>query len=168
MAAAHRGYPDTYTRSYPTAISPRNKTKRGRRRHPFGRFILILLAALIVLGAAGAIAANHILQPFSDRFHEGVFVDGTPLAGMTPQEAYEAISINASERLNQWSMTLTYHDGADGGDTWTLTPDTLEMQIDTADQVNSAYMQGRQGTLFTRLLDIWTLRSTPYQGYTTF
>jgi vancomycin resistance protein YoaR len=130
--------------------------------------MLILLAALIVLGAAGAIAVNHILQPFSDRFHEGVFVDDTPLAGMTPQEAYEVISVNASERLNLWSMTLTYHDGTDGGDAWTLTSDTLEMQIDTADQVNSAYMQGRRGTLFTRLLDIWNLRSTPYQGYTTF
>ncbi|GHU65295.1 hypothetical protein FACS1894184_00800 [Clostridia bacterium] len=167
MAAA-RGYTGAYPTSYPTAIRPLRKVKRGRSQHPFGKFVLIFLAALIVLGAAAAFTANYVLQPFSDRFHQGVFVDDISLSGMSAQDAYLIISSRASERLSRWSMTLTYHGGYDGGESWTLNPQTLEMQIDAADQVNRAYMQGRQGSLFTRLLDIWNLRSNPYNGYTAY
>ncbi|MDR0397339.1 MAG: VanW family protein [Oscillospiraceae bacterium] len=166
MAAAHRGYPGSYTQTYPTAIRPRRKVKRGRKR--FGRFVMMLLAALIVAGGIAAFATNQWLQPFSDRFYEGVYVDGLPLAGLTPGDAYTLIAAQASERLNLWSLTLTYHGGGNGGESWTLNPQTLEMQVDTADQVNLAYMRGREGGLFSRMLDIRDLRSEPYKGYTSF
>ncbi|MDR1598271.1 MAG: VanW family protein [Oscillospiraceae bacterium] len=154
-----------YTRSYPTAIRPRRKSRRWRH---FGKFILILLVVLAALGGAAAFAVNNALQPFSDRFHEGVYVDGLALAGMSPLEAYTLVNARAEERLGRWSLAVTYHGGGDGGEAWTLTPQTLEMQVDTADQVNRAYMRGRQGSLLARLLDIWKLRAEPYEGSTAF
>ncbi|GHU74093.1 hypothetical protein AGMMS49992_14590 [Clostridia bacterium] len=107
---------------------------------------------------------NRALQPFSDSFFEGVYVDGTALAGMTAQDAYTLINTRAQQRLNQWSLTLNYA----GIESWTLTPQSLEMQVDAAEQVNQAYLQGRTGSLYDRLLNIWDLRTNPYNGYTTF
>lgn len=116
-------------------LTPENRGtagKTGRRRRKSGGPLLILLALLVAATAAllgiremKARWLHAEIEPFEKVFAPNISVDGLSISGLTPQEAFDLLYENAVERLNSWSLALTY-----GGHSYiTLTYQLLGMQV---------------------------------------
>lgn len=136
-------------------------TKSPRRRT--GRAIVLSVLALVILLAAGVGGVGYyIINSGADTFYEGVFVDGIDLQGLAPAEAFDRVQAGVSEKVNRWRLSLYYSDTQ----SWEITGELINMQADVSEQINSAWMQGRTGSLIERVQAIWGLRTEPYMGYT--
>lgn len=143
----------------------RKRTKR--RRSPLRTFLVLALFAMV---ATLGIVAYMVYEEVGEverkgTFYRGVYVDGVPLYGASPQQAYDYLVGRAREDIKDWHITLQY-----GENQWRIDTDTLGMrgaiEYVVQEEVNKAFFVGRSGGLLERYQDIMDLRETPYHGYT--
>ena len=140
------------------ASSAQSRTSRRRKKKKKNSLGLLLLVVLLIIGsvagcnyiksrADGILGAkdnqlNLQLQQQEDELlasetiHEGVSINGISLAGMTKQQATEAV--NASMGLEARTMTLSYQD--------TTFSVPLLVGSDLAQVIDEAYQVGRGGS----------------------
>ena len=87
---------------------------------PFDRQTIIKLIALaavvvivLVLGINFMVRQSRInaikaeINAYNDRYHEGVYVDGIHLGGMTREEAQATVQKSAQLKCDEWHVRLT-------------------------------------------------------------
>ncbi|MDL2319499.1 VanW family protein, partial [Eubacteriales bacterium OttesenSCG-928-A19] len=157
------------TKRKTTRTAPRKTTgKRKKGNRSLKIFLALVVVALIAaVGATGYMMTEEVRRVERlNTFYKGVYVDGVPLYGATPQEAYDFLVANARSELENFMITLEY-----AGQTWTITSDTLGMtgavEAAVQDAVNKAFFVGRSdGNILERYREIMALRDNPYEGYT--
>lgn len=156
-----RGYPS------PTYHAP---PPPPRRRGWVLRLLpwFLVVAAVVVLALMGIKAlrdrqvANEV-APYEGVFADNISIDGISLAGMTPQQAYDALYQQHHNRVNSWSLNLTYK-----GHTYiTVNYPTLGITVNT-DQLNQylreAWALTHTGDAYQRKAAIEQLRETPFSA----
>lgn len=133
--------------------------------------MLVILAAVVILLAGGtvtAVNAAHQAQmqdyvtSFDTVFCPNVYVDGIHLGGMTEQEAMSAVTAQAQQRSDSWSVRLTYQ----GQLVTELTSSQLGMTVDVTETLRKAWAEGHTGNVQQRMAAMEALAKNPYFGYT--
>lgn len=131
----------------------------------------IALAALVVaVLIVVVVAANNARQSaeldayvatFDKVYCQNVYVDGIHLGGMTQQEAVEAVTAQAQQRNDAWTVQLTYQ----GSIVTELNASQLGMTVDVYEPLRQAWEQGHTGDTQQRLAAMKALEQEPYQAY---
>lgn len=126
-------------------------------------FALIVVCILLLAGAGFFVSSlknsnypdfqSKVSALSSDRFYNGVHVDGIHVGGMTMDQARSALSQQASYADQQFSLAVKV-----GGKTWRITQNELPLQRNTEAVLQQAYAIGRQGTISTLGTDV-----TPFE-----
>ena len=138
----------------------------ARQRKKRVRLIAILSAAAVLI-AAGLIIGLKIRQHMNDvrlenevtahqdTFEEGVTINGVALTGYSKEEAQALLDSHYEESLSS-EIELVFEDKR-----WTFTPRDMGATIDTAEQVETAWQYGKNGTLLERQAEIHALAEQP-------
>ncbi len=94
--------------------------------------VLIVLAALVVVGAAGAFAAYRYEAARADRILPGVEIEGIDVSGMTRGQATRAVASLADRTLDR-ELVVTAGDRS-----WVVSPRELGMRADVEGAVERA------------------------------
>ena len=121
------------------------RIERRRKPAPLNRFLGIVRLAIIGTIIAAAVIAVVWFTSQSDRFLNGIYVNGISLGGYTREEGYKAVLALADERLNKNAIELRY-----GDKVWTLTPSMLGAKMDVESQLALAWNFGHTGNFFQR------------------
>ncbi len=130
--------------------------------------VFLLMVALAV-AVAGGITVYMMYDEVGriermNTFYPGVYVDGVPLYGATPQEAYDYLTAQSRGQIANWAINLSY-----GENTWRIDADTLGMNASIEEavqnEVSKAYYIGREGSMIDRYRTILSLKQEPYMGY---
>jgi vancomycin resistance protein YoaR len=114
--------------------NPKRRVRASRVRWPFWLFLLLLLG-LLGLAAMGGVAAYEFR--YLDHIYPGVQVSGIPLAGLTLNEAEQAIADGLTPYPGP-PVILRY-----GERTWSFTPDSLGVAVDARATAKQAFAVGR-------------------------
>lgn len=130
--------------------------------------LLAVIAVVVVLIGNGQKKREEksvydAVRAYEDLFCEGVYVDDIPLGGLTYEEALNAVNAKARERMDAWSVRLTY-----GGQTIKeITAAELGMTVDVYTALNEAWAQGHSSEdAYERKAAMDALLVTPYEVYT--
>lgn len=151
----------------PPQGSARGAKRKKKRHHPVRTFLTLTFFALVAtLGVMFYMMYDEVGSVERDgTFYPGVYVDGVPLYGATPQQAYDYLVGRAREELLDWSVQLRY-----GDQVWTIDSATLGMtgvvEYVVQEEVNQAFYIGRSGSLIERYQAIADLKENPYYGHT--
>ncbi len=133
---------------------------------------VVLIAGLAVGGYYGVrgvqkmVHDRQVLQavePYDKIYCDNVYVDGIHLGGMTQEEAREAVTRQANERAENWSVRLMN----DGEVAREIRTSDLGMSVHVDSALKAAWDMGHQGTNEDRLADMEALKTTPFEDYTT-
>lgn len=141
------------------------KTPRSVGRTIMVAFLCLVVVAGLAVGGYYAWQDNQVKQyvtAYDTVFCQGVYVDGIHLGGMTQQEGLNAVTTQAQQRNDAWSVRLTYQ----GQLVTQITADQLGMKVDVADTLNAAWSQGHTGDVYLRKEAMEQLLTTPYEGFT--
>lgn len=119
----------------------------GRRLHLGHRTAIVLsvLAAVLVLGAAGVAWATYdYTQDYAGRLLPGTVVAGVDVGGMTSADAIEEVRDAIRPRLDT-EMTVSWDDR-----TWTVTPRELGARNDAEQAVAAAFDAARSASFIER------------------
>lgn len=115
-----------------------------------------LLAAVSVIALFVVCGAVYFCSALlsSDRFHDGVYVNGIPLGGITAKEAADRFAgLKAKTPASLKVMA--------GDKTWTVQASDVDAHVNVDDTLARAWTQGREGSAFERLGAILKLRMQP-------
>lgn len=149
--------------------APGGKKKGTKKKKRNTKVLVILIAVLVVvLGLAGygiywGYGAYQTLA--QDGFYPGVTIDGIDVAGMSEQQAVEAVNQKRQAELDAISIPVMYN-GEDGQKSWTFTKDDLTITTDTEQVVAQAMAVAREGEFMERLAQINHLKENG-QAFTT-
>jgi vancomycin resistance protein YoaR len=143
------------------------KYGRHAKKGAHGKAIAITMAAIAV--CVGVIATGFVrysqershLDEVSaaldtDRFYEGISVQGVSLGGMTMEQAKEAVKQQEASANGEYSITVVY-----GEKTWTLTQKDMTFSYDADEVLKKAYAVGRTGDREERYKIIQELKTKP-------
>lgn len=152
-------------------ISQAEQTRRRRRRFPWWTLPIIVLC-LCLLAAAWVFADEQIAQynQFNTKratvagnvFFGPVYIDDTPIGGLTMDEARVALSGHIDAQAASFRLTLS----ADGRQ-WQISSEDIPMAWNTEALLQQAYMIGRKGSLEERYRQVTGL-TTPINLYSEF
>ena len=117
--------------------------------------VLSLVIAIVVINAHTTRVLEEEVNAQADTFQEGVTIEGIALNGYSREEAQKLLDSRYEESLNA-EITLTFEDKG-----WSFTPLDMGARINTADQVEAAWLYGRQGDLRERQAEIRDLKENP-------
>lgn len=81
----------------------------------------------------------------TDRIHQGVYIDGIHVGGMTRQEAIDAVNTVPSSSGGKFDITVNVD-----GYSWSINSDVVPLYRNTAEVVQQAYAIGRGNTMSIR------------------
>ncbi|MBQ8201596.1 MAG: VanW family protein [Clostridia bacterium] len=81
----------------------------------------------------------------TDLIHNGVYIDGIHVGGMTKQQAIDAVGTVAGNAGSSFAITVSV-----AGYTWSIDSDTVPLYRDTEEVVQQAYAIGRSNTTAIR------------------
>lgn len=114
--------------------------------------IAILLAIIIPFG----IMMNKTASA-QDRIFEGVQVNGVNLGNMTKEEASKALTEKFNKDIKNKKMVLKHE-----GESFTIDYNFLKAHYDVNSAVNEAYSYGKSGSLFTKTINRWKLKTSKH------
>ncbi|NLG36833.1 MAG: hypothetical protein GX549_02365 [Clostridiales bacterium] len=133
------------------------------------RTTVILIAVIVVAIAAGGVAywkyQQYLNQEYLrqvsetldiDTFYDGVFVDGVPLGGLTPDEARARIREKQQPLLDAISVGIRV-----GEATTRFTAEDMTVTFDTEQVLEKAWNTGRQGSRDSRYEYVKALPENP-------
>lgn len=139
------------SRRPPTRRHPQRRRKRTMREKLIG-LLLIVVAAIFLYYAISIIS---VLGIKSDRFYEGVYVNGIKLEGYTLNGANALFD----RLMNEWktrTFTLRY-----GDDTWEFSPQMVNADLNIEEPLSRAWNLGHVGGIFSRRNMVLSLRDNP-------
>ena len=145
--------------------------RKKKRRRPVGRIAAFaLLGAALIAGTAFGVRKGselldikRTLDSGENAFYGNLYMNGIPLQGMTLDEAARTVSRQVESQMNAFRITLHTQDGR----SWTITPEDLRMQYNTADQLDQLWSIGHTGTSRERYEQVQLLNEEPISRYTT-
>lgn len=153
---------------------PRNQKSEGKSGRGTGGKRVILILLVFVLLAGGAWYGIRILRdnqvrnsliPYKNVFAPNIFINDVPLGGLGPQEAYDQLHQVMQERINSWSVSLTYR----GFNFVTLNYGILGMSVSEDELyslLNEAWQLSRKGDIHAQKAAIDALMVNPHKTYT--
>ena len=127
---------------------------------------IVAAVVLLVYGGMTLSESNtrhEAVSAYNNKFCEGVYVDGIHLGGMTQQEAVNAVTASAQQRLQAWNVRLTYQ----GGLIRTIKAKDLGMTVNVNEALEDAWAQGHASSdVGERKAAMDALLLEPYHGYT--
>ena len=149
------------------AARRRARLELGGRMRGSRRRWLLLLGALALLsaamGAAYGLRVVYDVRQYEGEFYEGIYLDGVALAGMTPQEAAQAVNAANVERIESITLTVSY-----GDESYELDSAGLGVELDTRAKLDELWKLGREGGYAQRHRQITQLRESGVNEYTSF
>lgn len=123
---------------------PRKSKKRKKQGFSFKKFLILLILAAIV-GFGGYLGIRFMIvrsavEPYIDRFADGVTVDGIDLTGMSKEQGYAAVYARASQNLNSWYVRLR----SSAGEYKDITAQTLGLNSDPTAALDEAWRIGHE------------------------
>lgn len=123
------------------AARPRRRLHLGHRT----AIVLSVLAAMLVLGAAGVAWATYdYTNDYAGRLLPGTMVAGVEVGGMTSDEAIEAVGEAIKPRLDA-PVTVTWDERS-----WTVTPREIGARNDSKEAVAAAFDAARSASFTER------------------
>lgn len=109
-------------------------------------------------------AVNNAVRAYENLFCEGVYVDDINLGGLTYEEAWNKVNSKAQERMDAWSVRLTYN----GQTVKEITAAELGMTVDVNAALDEAWAQGHSSKddAYERKAAMDALLIKPYEAYT--
>lgn len=107
--------------------------------------LTIFLGIIILFSAVSIIAANAAFM-VRDEIYSGVTVGDIPVGGLSVRAAQQKILGIFKERTGKSPIILIYQDQS-----WPVSSEDIELNIDAVDLANQAYNVGRTGNIFNRL-----------------
>lgn len=104
--------------------------------------------------AKNAAAMASVLD--TDRFYNGISVQGVSVGGMTMQQAQKAVQAKQASSVGTYSIKITHN-----GEAWELTQKDMTFTYNTDTVLKEAYAYGRTGSRETRFLQVEALKATP-------
>lgn len=143
-------------------ILPRLRSKSGSVK-----VIIIVAAAVAVCAGAGVVGYQQYQQYLkhqhevaalldTNRFYNGISVQGVSVGGMTMQQAETAVKAEEPDAAGKYGIAITY-----GGGNWNFTQADMTFTYDTADVLKKAYAVGRSGDRETRYKQVLALKTKP-------
>ncbi|MBQ3484930.1 MAG: VanW family protein [Clostridia bacterium] len=127
--------------------------------------ILAAIVAIVILAVnlSRSSALHDEVSAYNSRFCEGVYVDGIHLGGMTQQEAVDAVTASAQQRMQAWNIRLTYQ----GGLIRIIKATDLGMTVNVHDALAAAWEPGHASNdVKERKAAMDALLTEPYEGFT--
>ena len=166
---AFRGYTSSQRPVEPPTPPAGSKGKtKGKRSAGVTALVVILALAILAGGAFAGVSYYRTKQihaavaPYDNLFCDGVYVDGIPLGGMTPEQALNSVQSQIQQRNDAWKVELSYL----GRTVAEINAGMLGMSVDVGQIMNEAWAQGHTGTEEDRLAAMEALKESPYQAYT--
>ncbi|MCQ2457635.1 MAG: VanW family protein [Clostridia bacterium] len=167
-------YPGQNTNAWPQVAARGAVPEPPKNEKPRGKSIWVtLLIILVALGIVAGITVyglsrlktdqiNRTVEPYNSLYCDGVYVNGIPLGGMTPEQAYNMVTSQIRRQHDNWSVQLTY-----GGQVMcTIHPEDLGIAADMDQAVkitlNNAWLQGHTGNSMQRADDMERLKAEPW------
>lgn len=167
-------YPGQNTNAWPQVAARGAAPEPPKNEKPRGKSIWVtLLIILVALGIVAGITVyglsrlktdqiNRTVEPYNSLYCDGVYVNGIPLGGMTPEQAYNMVTSQIRRQHDNWSVQLTY-----GGQVMcTIHPEDLGIAADMDQAVkitlNNAWLQGHTGNSMQRADDMERLKAEPW------
>jgi len=132
----------------------------------------IIVVVLLAIGGKRLSDSNQLheeVSAYNNRFCQGVYVDGIHLGGMTQQEAIDAVTVSAQQRMQAWNVRLTYSagEGQEAGLVRTITANDLGMTVHVDEALAEAWEQGHASSdVKERKAAMDALLQENYEGYT--
>lgn len=104
--------------------------------------ILLFFFGIIVLFSAISLITTNVVFLFTDNIYKGVTVGNIPVGGLSVDEGENAISAAFQDQMAQSNITVRYQN-----ETWTITPQDIEMSINPHDLAMQAHDIGRTGNI---------------------
>ena len=92
----------------------------------------------------------------TDRFYNGISVQGVNVGGMTMQQAQKAVQAKQASAIGIYSIKITH-----GSESWELTQKDMAFTYNTDAVLKEAYAYGRTGSRETRYLQVEALKTNP-------
>jgi len=153
-------------RTTPSGAAPR--PKRGGERPARSRThekntkkpgkLPFIIAAAVLLAAAGVAAYLHIASYYTDEITPGVTINAVDVSGMTKDEALAALSAYAERRIAGVSVQINYE-----GRTWSYGAQQLGAALDFTEAVDRAAAAARTGGLSQRKAEAKAALAGQYQ-----
>ena len=165
------GYEPGNAQFVPPDQMPRKGGNGGGSKFTWVKLALTAAAVIVVVVALvmGGMtlkennSRHERVSAYNNRFCDGVFVDGIHLGGMTQQQAIDAVTASAQQRLQAWNVRLT----SDGGLVRTIKASDLGMTVNVNEALEEAWAQGHSSSdVNERLAAMDALMENPYHGYT--
>ncbi len=126
-----------------------NKSKRTMS-------IIFFFGIIVMFSSVSLLAANAAFI-VNNEIYEGVAAAGIPLGGLSPAAAEKKLGTAFNNKITGQQLTVTYK-----GQTWPITAETFQPNIDTPAIVKQAYEAGRTGNIWQRLRDRYTIFTHGY------
>ena len=107
----------------------------------------IIFISLFLVTISGIVALNSSYA-LSNSIYGGVRAIGVELGGLTQKEAEAAIVAEIEKMCSKPVLTFSYDE-----QTWPVTAQDIDFQVNLKDMIRKAYLAGREGTLTERLRD---------------
>ena len=169
------GYIPEYDQQPETPADPNGQSPKWQMPLLTPKMLIALAAIAVVLvvilvTAGGAIGRNNenkaleqAVMAYSDRYCEGVYVDGIHLGGMTREEARAAVQKSAQLKCDEWNVALVTTTGEYVGE---INSYHLGMTVHVDDALNEAWAQGHTGTWEDRKAAMDALVTEPFHTST--
>ena len=105
--------------------------------------ILVFFFSIIALFSVVSLAATNAVFIFTNNIYEGVTVGTISVGGLSVDEAKKEISNAFKDQIAQSNITVTHQN-----ETWTITPQDIEISINPDELALQAYHIGRTGNFF--------------------
>lgn len=116
-------------------------------------------AAMAIVVIFTIAAVFSIITLCSRTFYKGIYVEQVDISGTNIIDAKRLIEEKLNNELKENKITLVY-----GEKVWQVSPDKISLSYKTEEALRNAYQKGRQGNIFKRLYDIFTLRSRNFHA----
>ena len=132
-----------------------------------GKVITVVAIAAVVCAGACAVGFGHLYQTRqhndqvaalidTNRFYQGVSVQGVSLGGMTMQQAHNAVKPKETSAVGEYDVTVKY-----SGKKWNFTQKDMTFTYDTDSALQKAYAVGRTGSREDRFQQVQGLKKKP-------
>ena len=116
------------------------------------RYVLIgiVVALLVLAGILGYTLYSNVKQVLNtDRIYKGIYIENTPVGGLTRAEAYELLENTYLEPLRSKKIEVEVD-----GNEYKLDYASLDIKINIGEAIEQAYSIGRKGNISRRFREI--------------
>jgi len=140
------------------------RSDKKKKKRPGRKLILVLAVVLVVLFSSGYYVKAQIEGVvYTEAFYPGISINGVSLAGLTMDQAKQALSEKVQEEYEKYGLILNYNDKQ-----WILDYKDIGVKSNLDELLETAYELGRTGDLIKRYTVIRNLSKNPMEYVLSF